>query len=58
MDLWTLAPLAITAIGGLVWIIRLEGRVNVSDERQQDIIKRLMRIEALIDKLVRFNGHA
>ena len=50
----------VTAIGGIVWGVRLEGRVNghdnlfkerkeLADERQDDIKDRLIRIEAKLD---------
>jgi hypothetical protein len=37
-------------VGAIVWLIRLEGRINVTDARYQDIIARLARIEAKQDK--------
>lgn len=37
-------------IGAIVWLVRLEGRVNVTDARYQDIIDRLKRIEDKQDK--------
>lgn len=32
-------------VGGLVWLVRLEGRINVTDVRYGEIISRLRRIE-------------
>lgn len=32
-------------IGAVVWLVRLEGRINVTDARFLDIIARLDRIE-------------
>lgn len=46
----TLTAIAIPAISGVVWLVRLEGRINVTDSRYADIIARLMRIEAKQDK--------
>jgi hypothetical protein len=33
------------AISALIWLLRLEGRVNLTDARYQEIIGRLERIE-------------
>ena len=32
-------------IGAVVWLVRLEGRINVTDARYAEIIGRLVRIE-------------
>lgn len=32
-------------IGCVVWLVRLEGRINVTDSQFQEIIRRLDRIE-------------
>jgi len=37
-------------VGGLVWLVRLEGRVNLNDSRHDDITNRLIRIENKIDR--------
>lgn len=57
---WLWAPIA-TAVGGLIWGVRLEGRVNAhdqrfdlerdqADERHADIKERLVRIEQKLDQ--------
>ena len=57
LDYW---PLILTMIGGLVWIIRLEGRLNAHEEvdkqRYHEVADRLARIERLLDTLVKMNG--
>ena len=35
---------------GLVWLIRIEGRVNLGDARYGDITSRLIRIENKLDR--------
>jgi hypothetical protein len=37
------------AVAIVVWLVRLEGRVNVTDARYMEIIKRLERIERAQD---------
>lgn len=37
--------LVIPAVLGLVWLLRLEGRINVTDTRYAEILGRLQRIE-------------
>lgn len=44
------AAIGVPAIAGIVWLVRLEGRINVTDSRFADIITRLARIEAKQDK--------
>lgn len=50
IDLSTVIAIALPAVGAIVWLIRLEGRVNVEDARYEDIIGRLERIEAKLDR--------
>ena len=40
---------AVPVISGIVWLVRLEGRINVTDSRYLDIISRLTRIETKQD---------
>jgi len=35
----------VTIVPGVVWLVRLEGRINVTDSRYAEIIRRLERIE-------------
>lgn len=51
IELSTVIAIALPAVGAIVWLIRLEGRVNVGDARQADIIGRLERIEAKVDRM-------
>jgi hypothetical protein len=55
-------PLSLATVGGVVWLVRLEGRINVHDElfderekqaddRHADFKSRLTRIETKIDTL-------
>lgn len=53
MDFNTLVAVAVPTVGAIVWLVRLEGRINIGDERHKDIIGRLVRIENKIDR----NGH-
>lgn len=61
-DVLTQLPIVLAGVGGVVWAVRLEGRVNTQDklfierekqsiERHGDLKDRLERIEAGIDKL-------
>lgn len=45
IDNASFALIAVPIISGIVWLVRLEGRVNVTDSRYMDIISRLVRIE-------------
>jgi len=37
-------------VGAIVWLVRLEGRVNLNDSRHEDVTNRLIRIEAKLDR--------
>lgn len=50
-----IAAVAVPLVLGLVWLIRLEGRVNLGEARYGDITSRLIRIE---NKLDRHGSHA
>ena len=50
----TLVAILVPTIGAIVWAVRLEGRLNVHEARQEAVISRLVRIERKIDDL---NGH-
>lgn len=54
IDLQTFIAVSVPTVGAIVWLVRLEGRINVGDSRQTDIIGRLARIENKLDKA---NGH-
>lgn len=49
IDTATFFAVATPVLGGVIWLIRLEGRVNVGDQRFEDIVNRLKRIEYKID---------
>lgn len=49
LDVQTLLLAAGMTVGAIVWLVRLEGRINVTDARYQDIIDRLRRIESKQD---------
>jgi hypothetical protein len=46
----------LTIIGGVIWAVRLEGKVALTAQQNAAIIDRLVRIEGLLDSLVKFNG--
>lgn len=50
-----IAGLAVPALGGVVWLVRLEGRMNVLDAKQQGTEKRIdgleQRIFAQLDRI-------
>jgi len=50
MDPGTILAGVALIVGGLVWLVRLEGRVNLNDVRHDDITNRLIRIENKIDR--------
>ena len=50
MDPGTILAGVALIVGGLVWLVRLEGRVNLNDSRHDDITNRLIRIENKIDR--------
>lgn len=50
IDLGTFTAIAVPTVLGIVWLVRLEGRVNVTDARYMDIISRLVRIEQKQDR--------
>ena len=53
IELSTLVAIAVTAAGGIVWLVRLEGRVNLAAQRHDDIIGRLDRMEDKIDRITK-----
>jgi len=50
IDVGTFFAFAVPTILGVVWLVRLEGRINVTDFRYNEIIRRLDRIEAKQDE--------
>ena len=50
MDPGTILAGVALIVGGVVWLVRLEGRVNLNDSRHDDITNRLIRIENKIDR--------
>lgn len=49
----TLAGLALAALGGLIWLLRLEGRVNVHEQRIDDMKSDLTYIRDRIDEAIK-----
>lgn len=43
---------ALAVIGAVVWLVRLEGRINVQDERYREIERRLSHIDGKLDRLL------
>ena len=54
-DSQSLAALVIPAIGVIVWLVRLEGRVNTAEQRFTDLKDDVQYIRDRIDKAL--NGH-
>jgi len=50
VDVGTILAVAVPCVLGIVWMVRLEGRINVTDARFEEILKRLDRIEANQDR--------
>lgn len=48
----TAAAVAVPAILALVWLVRLEGRVNLGESRHEDITKALDKIDRKLDRLM------
>lgn len=45
IDMGTLIGFAVPTVLGIVWMVRLEGRINVTQSQFVEIIRRLERIE-------------
>lgn len=50
IDTGTFVGIATPVILGIVWMVRLEGRINVTQAQFVEIIRRLDRIEAKQDR--------
>lgn len=50
-DLSTFLAVAVPLVGVVVWMVRLEGRINVHDARYGDILRQLVRIETKLDRM-------
>lgn len=61
MPSWVPLPLLLSTsmalIAGVVWLVRLEGKIALTDQQNQAILDRLERIERLLDRLLVLNGH-
>ena len=55
IEVGTLVAVGVPTILAVVWLVRLEGRINVGDQRFEDIQNRLERIEHKLDSA---NGQA
>ncbi len=53
IEISTLIVLAFPCITGLVWLIRLEGRVNLTESRFADLKNDLNEMKSDLKKLVR-----
>jgi len=49
IDPAVVVAIVVPTVLGIVWLVRLEGRINVTDAQFEDIIRRLARIEAKQD---------
>jgi len=50
IEVVTLVALVVPVVGAIVWLVRLEGRIDVGVSRHDDIVGRLERIEAKLDR--------
>jgi len=57
IDPMTGLTIAIPAIGALVWLIRLEGRLNLNERRTDDLHEDISEIKKDIKTLLRINGN-
>jgi hypothetical protein len=48
--------IGLPAAGALVWLIRLEGRINLNEQRTNDLHADLSEIKADVKTLIRMNG--
>jgi hypothetical protein len=55
LDAQTVAAVAIPTIGVVVWLVRLEGRINKSEGRLEDMNESIKYIRDRIDRAL--NGH-
>ena len=56
-DVNVFLPSALAAIGGLVWLIRLEGRINTHDALQDKLASDVTYIRSRIDKALNGSIH-
>lgn len=56
MDAQVVIALATLAIGGVVWLVRLEGRVNANENRTDDLREDVTYIRNRIDDALKGNG--
>ena len=54
IDLETLVTVGVPTVGAIVWLVRLEGRINTNDKLHEAMSAQLERIEDKLDRLV---GH-
>jgi hypothetical protein len=55
MDLQTLITIAASTTGVIVWLVRMEGRINKNDASIADVKEDIRYIRARIDRAL--NGH-
>jgi hypothetical protein len=51
-DIQAMAAMAVPAIGVIVWLIRLEGRINVTEALQKKMSEDVAYIRARIDRVL------
>ena len=60
LDLQTLSIIGVPSVAVIIWLVRLEGRVNLTERMREstheDIVGRLDRMERKIDTLQRRAG--
>lgn len=49
--------LVVPAVGVLVWLVRLEGRVNTNEALQKNVLAEVLYIRQRIDRAINGHGH-
>ena len=48
----TAAAVVVPVVAVVVWLVRLEGRVNLGESRHADIVKALDKIDEKLDRMI------
>ena len=56
-DWGAIVAVVLAGVGGLIWLVRLEGRVNLSDAAHARIQADLQEIKSDVKRLLMHSGH-